>query len=304
MNWRSIWLRGQVWQYALLGAMSGLWAAFAYEGVQSLVVGLWGPGLSVLPALLPGTALGAFLGGTFASLDEFMGHYPRRALRTGGSGALLGALGGLAGLGPLGLLVPVAGASAAVPLTEGALWHWGLFAPALGVVAAAACFASGLGVGQTRLGVQRAGWGFVGGAVTGAVLAAGFALANPVSWLHLGGFAAWGAVLAVIVYWREKRFARHWLRVLTGPGEDRILPLRGLEIRLGKLESNEIPLPGYQEIHPVHCQMRWTGEHYQIIDDETGGTVLVNFRQVQEQVLKTGDLVKIGSALLQYGEAT
>jgi hypothetical protein len=31
---------------------------------------------------------------------------------------------------------------------------------------------------------------------------------------------------------------------------------------------------------------------------------MVNFRQVQEQVLKAGDLVKIGSALLQYGEAS
>jgi len=302
MNWRSIWLRNQVWQYALLGAMSGLWGAFAYEGAQSLVVAQWG--LSALAALLPGTALGAFLGATFAPLDEFIGHYPRRALRTGGSGALLGALAGLAALGPLGLLMPVAGASATVPVTEGALWHWGLFGPALGIVSAAVTFASGLGVGQPRLGLQRAAWGFAAGAVPGVLLAAAFALSAPMPWLQLAGLAAWGALLAVTVYWREKRFARHWLRVLTGPGEDCILPLRGLEIRLGKLESNEIPLPGYQEIYPVHCQMRWTGEHYQIIDDETGGTVLVNFRQVQEQVLKTGDLVKIGSALLQYGEAT
>lgn len=304
MNWRSIWLRNRLWHLALLGALCGGWCALAYEAVQGLVVGLWGPGPGAIPALLPGTAFGAVLGATFASLDEFLGHFPRRALRTGGMGALLGALGGLATLGPLGLLVPVAGASPAVPMTEGALWHWGLFGPALGVLAAIVCFASGLAVGQPRLGLRRAAWGLAGGAVPGAGLAAGFAFVNPSSWLHMGALGAWGALLAVIVYWRETRFARRWLRVLTGPGEDRILPLHGRELRLGKLETNEIPLPYYQEIYPVHCKLRWTGENYQIVDDETGGTVLVNFRQVQDQVLKAGDLVKIGSALLQYGEAS
>jgi hypothetical protein len=302
MNWRSIWLRNQLWQVALLGAMSGIWCALAHEGVLGLAMGLWGSG--VVAAMLPGAAFGAVLGATVAPLDEFLGHFPRRALRSLGLGALLGALGGLVTLGPLGLLVPLSGASPAVPLTEGALWYWVLFSPALGVVAAAAGAASGLAVGQPRLGLRRAAWGFLGGMVPGAALAAGFAFLASNSWLHLAALAAWGALLAVTVFWREKRFARHWLRLLTGPGEDRILPLQGRELRLGKLESNEIPLPFYQEIHPVHCQMRWTGEHFQIIDDESGGTIMVNFRQVQEQVLKAGDLVKIGSALLQYGEAS
>jgi Inner membrane component of T3SS, cytoplasmic domain len=303
MNWRSIWRRSQAWQVAVLGACCGLWAALAYEGVQGLIVVVWGPGPGALPAFFPGIAFGLVFGLAFAPLDELLGHHPRRALRALAMGAVVGALFGVAVLGPLGLLVPIAGAAAVLPFNEAALLHWGLLAPALGLIAAAAAFASGLGVRQPGVGLRRAVWGFIGGLGVGAVLGVVFAALSAWPWLHFLCFGVWGGAVAVIVYWREKRFARRWLRILTGPGEDRILPLQGRELRLGKLESNEIPLPFYQEIHPVHCQLRWNGEHYQIVDDETGGTVLVNFRQVQEQVLKTGDLVKIGSALLQYGEA-
>lgn len=304
MNWRTVSLRKMAWQIAMLGVACGVWSGTSYEGTQGLVLGVWGPGLAVFPVLLPGIAFGFLLGLTFAPLDEFLGHYPGRLLRATGTGALLGALGGLITLGPLGLLVPTAGGPAVLPMNEASLWHWALLGPALGILSGIVAFASGLGIGQVRLGLRRAVWGLAGGLVCGTALAGAFAALPQSPWIHFTGFGLWAGLLALVVFWREKRFAQRWLRILTGPGEDRILPLLGPEIRLGKLESNEIALPFYQEIYPVHCQIRWTGEHYQIVDDETGGIIMVNFRQVQEQVLKTGDLVKIGSALLQYGEAS
>jgi len=304
MNWRTLSLRKTAWQIAILGLACGLWSGIGYEALQGIVLGLWGPGLAVFPVLLPGTAFGLVLGLTLAPLDEFLGRYRGRMLHTMGTGALLGALGGSVTLGPLALLVPIAGGPAVLPINEGSLWHWVLLSPALGLLSGIVAFASGLGIGQVRLGLRRALWGLIGGLVFGAALAGAFAVLPQSPWIHLAGFGLWAGLLALVVFWREKRFAQRWLRILTGPGEDRILPLLGREIRLGKLESNEIALPFYQEIYPVHCQIRWTGEHYQIVDDESGGMIMVNFRQVQEQVLKTGDLVKIGSALLQYGEAS
>ncbi len=116
--------------------------------------------------------------------------------------------------------------------------------------------------------------------------------------------SAWSALLALILFWWEKRGARRWLRLLTGPGEDSIFPLDGPEITLGKHERNDIPLLHYREIYPFHCVLRWQRDHYEIADSEQGGMVLVNYRQVQDQALRAGDLVKIGSALLQYGEAS
>ncbi len=42
---------------------------------------------------------------------------------------------------------------------------------------------------------------------------------------------------------------------------------------------------------------------YQIGHPEENGVVLVNYREVHDHTLRPGDIVKIGSALLQYGEA-
>jgi hypothetical protein len=304
MNWRSVSLRRTAWQFAMLGVGAGLCAAAGYEGALGLMAGLWGPGLPIALGFLPGAAFGLVLGLLLAPLDELVGHYPLRMLRTAGAGALLGALGGLLTLGPLELLVPVAGGSAALPLTEAALFHWALLGPALGVLSACVAFASGFGIGQPRLGLRRAVWSLGGGLLSGTLLAGAFALLPHSPWFHFAGFGLWAGLLALVMLWREKRFARRWLRVLSAPGEDRILPLQGAALRIGKLESNEIALPFYQEIYPVHCTLRRIGQQYQIVDDETGGMVMVNFRQVQEQTLKTGDLVKIGSALLQYGEVS
>jgi hypothetical protein len=129
---------------------------------------------------------------------------------------------------------------------------FGLFPVALGILSGTTALASGLAIGQGGLGLRRAIWGSASGFVGGALLAVVFAYLPASPWIHLIGFALWSALAALAVYWREKRYAARWLRVLTGPGEDRILPLLGTELRLGKLESNEIPLPFYQEIYPVH----------------------------------------------------
>ena len=83
---------------------------------------------------------------------------------------------------------------------------------------------------------------------------------------------------------------------------DSIFPLRGRRLWLGKSERNDVPLTDFQEVYPFHCELRWSGDHYDIADSEQGGVVLVNYRQVQDYALRPGDLIKVGSALLQYGE--
>jgi hypothetical protein len=57
-------------------------------------------------------------------------------------------------------------------------------------------------------------------------------------------------------------------------------------------------------LYPFHCTLRRDGKHFELADEDQGGSVLVNFRQAQNQTLKSGDLVKIGTALFQYGEAS
>jgi hypothetical protein len=164
-------------------------------------------------------------------------------------------------------------------------------------------FGSGIGVKNRALGLRRLKYGLLGGLLAGLLVGAAEFFAPRNLWVECVAFALWAAVLAQVLFWTEKRRARYWLRLLTGPGEDEFFPLVNQTVRVGKSEHNEIPLLHYSEVYPVHCRIDWVEDQYKIIDDESGGTVYVNFRQVQEQPLKPGDLVKIGSALLQYGEA-
>jgi hypothetical protein len=300
MNWKNLSLRRLRWKTLLLGGMAGVWGAFLEESARVLVALAKGPAeLSVLPQVLLGLGLGLAL----APMGELLRHSWSRGWKAAALGGLLGALVGLAQGGVAVLILPRLGV---VPLpglpgllgrvAEGALW--------LGLFAGAAGLGSGLALRNRALALRRLRSGVLAGLILGIAPAAAELLWPQQHWFQLGAFFLWGAIVAQVLFWMEMRFARHWMRVLTGPGEDEFYPLINSTVRLGKADSNEIPLPHYQEVFPVHCQLQWKKDHYDIIDDELGGTVFVNFRQVQEQTLKSGDLVKIGSALLQYGEAS
>ena len=299
MNWMKAYLRKLLWRTLILGAIAGVWGAFLFEGALWLA-GRWEPSWV---ELLPGAALGLGLGAALAPIDDLMGRFWHRILKGGLAG---GALGSLVGMGAFGLLAALdapesANAAGLSPVGGGLSWL--LTALLLGAIAAAAGVGSGFGAGRWAKAIQRGLTGLVSGALVGLPVGWAVSALPGQPWVLLAGFAAWGAVVSWAIFWSEKRFVRHWLRVLTGPGEDNFYPLNSRRVTLGKLEGNDIPLPHYQEIFPFHCQIRWAADHYEIVDNEQGGVVFVNFRQAHEQVLKPVDLLKIGSALLQYGEA-
>lgn len=303
MNWMRVSLRQLAWKTWVLGAAAGLWAAFAAESVL-MGLGLLGldPGLRLATA---GLALGLTTGALVAPIGESLHQHPKRRWMVGMWGGLLGALIGVAGIGVVSWWLTPDIAPQRLVLGYRASTVWLICLPLLlGLLGAAIGFGSGLGVRNRALGMRRLKYGAIGGLAAGILVAVIEALAPGSLWLHTVALAAWAAVLAQVLFWTEKRRARHWLRVLTGPGEDEFFPLVNQTVRLGKAEHNEIPLLHYAEVYPVHCRIDWMDGQYHIVDDETGGTVYVNFRQVQEQPLKPGDLIKIGSALLQYGEAS
>ena len=299
MNWKAIALNKLAVRQACLGLVCGLWSAVLYE--TGLGVGL-GLGGSLTPYLLAGGGLGLGLGISLGMLDELPARLWPRLWRAALVAAVLGALAGAVTLA--GIAVASGAHNAAASLApEGSWLYWLCLALLLGVVAAATGLGSALGVGQPRLGVRRALWGLGAGVLVAVPLAVVLALVPAFNWVHWGAMALWGALVAPVMFGAEKRLARRWLRVLTEPGGDRFFPLLGRRVKLGRLPGNDIVLARHHEIFPVHCQLRWMKDHYEIYDDEAGGMVFVNFRQVQEQPLKPGDLIKIGSALLQYGEA-
>ena len=292
MNWMSACLGRLAWVYLLSGAVAGVWAAVLYLLVAWAVAPFNAP---VLEAVISGMALGLGLGGVLGAVNDLYNRVWSRALRAGGLAAGLGMVAGGVVFFLMGLLAPELGAETAQ----------GIFLPLLlGMCGAIAGIGSRLATGRLRNGLRRCIVGALAGVVAGIFLTSTLVILPGQTVVFVSGFAAWGALVSFLVFWGEKKIARRWLRLLTGPGEDNFFPLNGGNFTLGKLESNDIPLLHYNEVFPFHCQLKWEADHYKIVDQEQGGVVLVNYRQIQEQDLKHGDLVKVGSALLQYGEAT
>jgi Inner membrane component of T3SS, cytoplasmic domain len=299
MNWKKVALRALRWKVLALGAAAGLWGSLLHESMLLLPRAGQGP---LAHALLAGAALGLGLGLFLAPADALLHRQARRALRSALAGAVLGGVLGAAGsAAQFGLLRVVGGGA---PWLSAQLVPWAGLALTLGLVGAGCGLAAGMATGRGRRALRLAWRAGLAGTLLALPLAAATSAAAWRSWAVLAALVAWSALLALVLHWGERRSARRWLRLLTGPNEDSIFPLRGPQITLGKHERNDIPLQHFQEIFPYHCELRWAADHYDVVDNEQGGVVLVNYRQVQEHPLRPGDLIKIGSALLQYGEAS
>lgn len=284
-------MRRLAWVCLLSGAVAGAWAAVLYLATA------WVLALFDLPmagTVIPGMALGLGLGGLLSPIEDLYNRIWKRALRSALIGAGLGAAAGGVIFLLVNLLSPIWGEDTALLI----------FLPLLlGICGAIAAMGTSLALGRLRNNLRRYATGGLAGAGLGLVLTSLLIFAPAQSGLFVSGLGLWGALVSFLIFWMEKKLARRWLRVLTAPGEDRFYPLDGRDLTLGKLESNDIPLLYYNEVFPFHCRLKWDADHYKIVDQDQGGVVLVNYRQIQEQDLKHGDLVKLGSALLQYGEA-
>jgi len=296
MNWKQIALRKWRGQVLLLSLVAGVCAHFIQETLARLLLVLDHAEAMVW---LPGLAFGLVLAGSLSPLEDLLRRYPQRSLRAALFGGGLGALGGL--LPPLLVTLAVPGlvAQSTTALALGV----GTATAQLALIGAATGFGSGMAAGGRRRVLRRLLAGALFGTLLGLPLTALELLPLSGGWLPMGATALWAMLLALTLFWWEKQFARRWLRLLTAPGEDWVFPLPASRVSLGKNEHNDIPLPYFKEIYPFHCQLNWAGDHFEVYDEDQGGLVLVNYRQAQDQTLKNGDLIKIGTALLQYGEA-
>ena len=119
---------------------------------------------------------------------------------------------------------------------------------------------------------------------------------------NLTGLVLAGLSIFLIVGINENRITSFAIRVLSGKQEGQIFLLDQNRFSLGYGSQNNLILRGYAEVCESHAHIIKKGDQNYIENLDAGGDVLVNYRLIEQQSIKKGDVIKIGTALLQYYE--
>ena len=119
---------------------------------------------------------------------------------------------------------------------------------------------------------------------------------------HLTGLVIAGLSIFLIVGINENRITSFAIRVLSGKQEGQIFLLDQNRFSLGYGSQNNLILRGYAEVCDTHAHIIKKRDQNYIESSDAGGDVLINYRLIDQQSIKKGDVIKIGTALLQYYE--
>lgn len=89
------------------------------------------------------------------------------------------------------------------------------------------------------------------------------------------------------------------LIVLAGPDEGRVFPLGTEPLMFGRSRATDRPLTD-PNASRVHFQIVPEGDNIAVVDFDSGSGTFVNGKEVDRQVLQSGDLIRIGSTHFQF----
>ncbi len=165
------------------------------------------------------------------------------------------------------------------------------------------CLGAGAGLLNPSPGLMkpRIFYGGIGGFAAGCIfeLFLLYPLMNPV---QLTGLLAGGMMIFLVLSLFENLQVHSFLRLLNGSQEGQVYLLDQTLHKVGYGRHNDLILDGYAEVCDLHAYLSRKGRQLIIENAETGGDVLVNYRFVNQQSMKRGDIIKLGTALLQYHE--
>jgi len=97
----------------------------------------------------------------------------------------------------------------------------------------------------------------------------------------------------------EERLEKPTLELMDAGDVPPVFPLEGDEIKIGRLQANDIVLPD-PNVSRVHARIERRNKSFFILDlDSTNGTYL-NEKRVTEAKLKDGDIIRLGSTRLLF----
>ena len=139
--------------------------------------------------------------------------------------------------------------------------------------------------------------GFIGGEIFELLML--YQMSGPE---HLYGLILAGFSISLLIGLYENRVTSFALRVLAGKQEGQIFLLDQNKFTLGYSSQNDFILKGYAEVCNLHAHIYKKDNQVFIENTHADSEVLVNYRQIDLQAMKTGDVIKIGTAQLQYYE--
>lgn len=252
--------------------------------------------LAVLGALV-GALMGVFFGAAEGITSRIKARIP--------NGILLGAIVGLVG-GAVGALVGQAALwiIGGMILRSYANFQWVVLPVSRSIGWAVLGMFVGAGEGiraasPKKIIVGVIG-GLIGGLVGGAALEYSRLLLPHIIVSRLIGLVILGLAIAFFYALIEQGMSFGVLRILTGDLKGKEFLINQGKMRIGSSRRSEIALPSYDDLADVQAQIRIKGGEVILTNLQPAVQLTVNERKVQEQKLKLGDVIKLGSAKIFY----
>ena len=142
--------------------------------------------------------------------------------------------------------------------------------------------------------------GLLGGLAGGIAQQITFTVLAPGVVARAVGLLAFGIVISLSLHLSGFIGRKVWLKVLNGQQKNIEFELSEPLHFMGDYYADDIFLNSYHGINQTHAKLEKINGFYSLLDNDHFGRTYVNFRPVQEQPLKKGDVIKVGTALLQY----
>ncbi len=117
------------------------------------------------------------------------------------------------------------------------------------------------------------------------------------------GFVALGLCIGLMIGVAQVVLKEAWLRVERGFRQGRELLLTRPVLTIGRAEACDLGLFGDPAVDRLHARIVRQGDRYLIADAGSAGGTYVNEVRVEGPTpLRSGDLIRVGNALIRFGE--
>jgi hypothetical protein len=153
--------------------------------------------------------------------------------------------------------------------------------------------------------------GFLGGLIGGALNLAIMSICNSLFpeqaaqfWTPFAaGFIAVGMCIGLLIGTAQVVLKEAWLKIESGRRAGRELILSKPAITIGRAESCDIGLFGDPKVERNHARIILQGNRYLLKDEDTPAGTYLNGKRIGEVApLRSGDVIRVGSCTLRFGE--